>query len=157
MARLFTFAVLCQRAHPLKHSLAESKKQRKKSSLAETFVSRLTPQPRYHCTSLSCQWKCDCFVLNLQKLGFCHGRCFKVKTSSVCVFSLVQRRVLIENAVVALAVCQHVQTRDRGAVFPSVPIALITTSDTNRRHSYMQSSSNVITISFFHNINVLSP
>ena len=40
MARPFMFAALCQRAHPLKHSLAESEKQRKKSSLAEKFVSR---------------------------------------------------------------------------------------------------------------------
>ena len=30
MARSFMFAALCQRAHPLKHSLAESEKQRKK-------------------------------------------------------------------------------------------------------------------------------
>jgi len=29
-------------AHPLKHSLAESEKQRKKSSLAEKFVSMVT-------------------------------------------------------------------------------------------------------------------
>ena len=49
MDRPFMFAALCQRAHPLKHSLAESEKQRQKSSLAEKFVSRVTRQPRYHC------------------------------------------------------------------------------------------------------------
>jgi len=43
MVRPFMFAALCQRAHPLEHSLAESEKQRKKkSSLAEKFVSRVT-------------------------------------------------------------------------------------------------------------------
>ena len=40
MARPFMFSVLCQRAHPLKHLLAESEKQRKKSSLAGSLVSR---------------------------------------------------------------------------------------------------------------------
>jgi hypothetical protein len=40
MARPFVFAALCQRAHPPKHSLAESEKQRKKSSLAGSLVSR---------------------------------------------------------------------------------------------------------------------
>ena len=45
MARPFMFAALCQRAHPLKHSLAESKKQRKnlrqpKNLLAGSLVSR---------------------------------------------------------------------------------------------------------------------
>ena len=45
MARSFVFAALCQRAHPLKHSLAESEKQRKnlrqpKNSLAGSLVSR---------------------------------------------------------------------------------------------------------------------
>ena len=47
-ARPFMFAALCQRAHPLKHSLAEYKTA-KKSSLAEKFVIRVTRQPRYHC------------------------------------------------------------------------------------------------------------
>ena len=54
-------AALCQSAHPLKYSLAESifvsrihirqpsQKQRKKSSLAEKFVSSVTRQPTYHC------------------------------------------------------------------------------------------------------------
>ena len=56
MARPFMFAALCQRTHPLKHSLAESifvsqvRKTAKKSSLAEKFVSRVTRQPRYRCT-----------------------------------------------------------------------------------------------------------
>ena len=45
MARPFMFAALSQRVHPLKHSLAESKKQRKnlrqpKNSLAGSLVSR---------------------------------------------------------------------------------------------------------------------
>ena len=55
MARLFVFATLCQSAHPLKHSLAESiffsrvqKTAKKKSSLVEKFVNRFTRQPRYH-------------------------------------------------------------------------------------------------------------
>ena len=57
MARPFMFAALCQRAHPLKHSLAESifvsrvQKTSKKSSLAEKFVSRVNRQPRYHCNA----------------------------------------------------------------------------------------------------------
>ena len=37
---------------PNPYSLAESEKQRKKSSLAEKFVSRVTLQPRYHCSIL---------------------------------------------------------------------------------------------------------
>ena len=55
MARPFMFAALCQRAHPLKHSLAESifvsrvRKTAKKISLAEKFVSRVTRKPRYQC------------------------------------------------------------------------------------------------------------
>ena len=54
MARPFMFGALCQRAHRLKHSLAESifvirvQKTAKKSSLAEKFISRVTRQPRYH-------------------------------------------------------------------------------------------------------------
>ena len=44
MARPFMFAALCQHAHPLKHSLAESEKQQKKSSLAEKFFSGVTRQ-----------------------------------------------------------------------------------------------------------------
>jgi len=45
MARPFMFAALCQRAHPLKHSLAEStfvsrvRKTANKSSLAEKIVT----------------------------------------------------------------------------------------------------------------------
>jgi len=48
MDRTFMFAALCKRAHPLKHSLAESifvtrvQKTAKKSAFAETFVSRVT-------------------------------------------------------------------------------------------------------------------
>jgi hypothetical protein len=49
------FAALCSRAHPLKHSLAESifvsrvQKAAKKSLLAEKFISKVTRWPRYHC------------------------------------------------------------------------------------------------------------
>ena len=50
---------LCQRAHTTKHSLAEpifiirvQKTAKKKSLLAEKFVSRVTRQPRYHCIHL---------------------------------------------------------------------------------------------------------
>ena len=59
MARPFMFTALCQRAHHLKHSLAESifanrvRKTAKKFPLAEKFISRVTRQPRYHCTFLS--------------------------------------------------------------------------------------------------------
>ena len=76
MARPFMFAALCQRAHPLKHSLAEShirqpspknseeifvsRKTAKKSSLAEKFVSTVTRQPRYHCIFL--MFNCACVV-----------------------------------------------------------------------------------------------
>ena len=53
MARPFMFPALCQRAHPLKHSLAESKKKQRKNRQPK-FVSRVTRQPRYHCTSIWC-------------------------------------------------------------------------------------------------------
>ena len=55
MARPFMFAALCQRAHPLKHSLAES-----------ILVSRVTRQPRYHCTA-------DCAATKVIAVLFSQG------------------------------------------------------------------------------------
>ena len=74
MARPFTFAALCQRAHPLKRSLAEFifvsrvRKTAKKSSLAKKFVSRVTCQPRYHCIS---QKKHIIFVISFPRNDHC--------------------------------------------------------------------------------------
>ena len=48
MVRPFMFAALCQRAHPLKHSLAESEQQRKK-----IFVSRKIRQQGHSLAEVS--------------------------------------------------------------------------------------------------------
>ena len=53
MARPFVFAALCQRAHPLKHSLAESEKQGKILRQPKNSLAGVTRQPRYHCTQFT--------------------------------------------------------------------------------------------------------
>ena len=68
--RPFMFAAMLARIHqkkfvsrthirqPNPNSLAESKKQRKKSSLSEKFVSKVTRQPRYHCSLFAIHFSC---------------------------------------------------------------------------------------------------
>ena len=87
---MFMFAALCQRAHRLKHSLAESEKQRKKSSLAEKFVSRVTRQSRYHCIQLHKWSRATTVEENLRALVLK----IHVVSSYTC---LLQPRVVMNN------------------------------------------------------------
>ena len=81
-----TFVIRISIRQPNLYSLAESKKQRKKSSLVEKFVSRVTPQPRYRCTTTICTCQHFPFLNYIKKV-----KCTLVQALRLCTGRMAHR------------------------------------------------------------------